>query len=62
MWSGPQQIWQPVNILDELLDRIEVRLYGLRRVVAALNLIQHHLAKIGPSELSCASAVSERQG
>jgi hypothetical protein len=48
----PQLFGRPAEILGELLDRMDVGSYGVRRVVATLGLIQHHLAKMGHREPS----------
>jgi hypothetical protein len=36
-----------------LLDRMDIGAYGVRGVVATLELIQHHLAKMGHREPPC---------
>jgi hypothetical protein len=40
------------NSSGELLDRMNVGPHGVRRVVTTLELIQHHLAKMGHREAS----------
>jgi len=48
----PQLPRRPAEIPGELLNRMDVGPYGVRRVVATLEFIQHHLAKMGHSETS----------
>src|SRR5258708_5885698 len=54
----PQPIRRPAKIPGELLDRMDIGPYGVRRVVATLELIQHHLAKMGHSEPPCDTHLS----
>src|SRR5437870_8432820 len=56
-WSSPP-IRRPAKIPGELLDRMDIGPYGVRRVVATLELIQHHLAKMGHSEPPCDTHLS----
>jgi hypothetical protein len=41
----PKFVWRPAEIPGELVHRMNVGTYGVRRVVTTLKLIQHHLAK-----------------
>src|SRR5258708_5607601 len=54
----PQPIRRPAKIPGKLLDRMDIGPYGVRRVVATLELIQHHLAKMGHSEPPCDTYLS----
>jgi hypothetical protein len=50
VWS--ELIGRPAEILDELLYRMYVGTNGVGRVVTALELIQHPLAKTGHRKTS----------
>jgi hypothetical protein len=43
----PELLRRTVKVLGELLDRMDVRPHGVRRVVTTLKLIEHQLAKMG---------------
>lgn len=43
----PKLLRLTVKILGKLLDRVDVRPHGVRRVVATLKLIEYQLAKMG---------------
>src|ERR1700691_4977936 len=40
----PEPIWRATEVHREVFDRVDVGPYGVRRVVAALEFVQHHLA------------------
>ena len=42
-----QPVRSTLEVPGELLDRVEIRRDGRRRVVATLELLQHHLAAMG---------------
>src|SRR5258708_1647813 len=54
----PQLIRGPAKMPGKLLDRMDIGPYGVRRVVATLELIQHHLAKMGHREPPCDTYLS----
>jgi hypothetical protein len=40
----PEPIWRAAEVHGEIFDSVNVGPNGVRRVVAALELVQHHLA------------------
>jgi hypothetical protein len=40
----PEPVWRATEVPGEVFDRVDVGPYGVRGVVAALELVQHHLA------------------
>jgi hypothetical protein len=48
-----QLLWGSAEIAGELLDRMKVGPYGVRRIVTTLEFIEHQLAKMGHREPPC---------
>jgi hypothetical protein len=40
----PQPVWRTTEVPGKVFNRVDVGAYSVRRVVAALEFVQHHLA------------------